>query len=51
MGEVGILHPQRVPIEEGLQTGQVGYITCGMKNPLDGGFDLEEQPTLDKTCV
>lgn len=41
VNDIGILHPGQVPVSEGLATGQVGYITCGMKDPMDGMCDTE----------
>lgn len=35
VSDVGILHPARVSMPEGLSAGQVGWITCGMKDARD----------------
>ena len=35
VSDVGILHPERVSMPEGLSAGQVGWITCGMKDARD----------------
>ncbi|CAD6583124.1 MAG: Translation factor guf1 mitochondrial [Cyphobasidiales sp. Tagirdzhanova-0007] len=35
ISEIGVLHPGQVPISESLNTGQVGYVMCGMKDPAD----------------
>jgi translation elongation factor EF-4 len=39
VSDMGVLHPSARPISEPLSTGQVGYITCGMKDPADGTLD------------
>ncbi|KAH8914034.1 hypothetical protein BT69DRAFT_1233523, partial [Atractiella rhizophila] len=35
VNEVGFLHPDEVPLSTGLSTGQVGYITCNMKDSME----------------
>lgn len=40
VNDVGILHPMQLSRAEGLRSGQVGYITCGMKDPRDGKSGL-----------
>lgn len=36
VNDVGVIHPTPKTVDEGLGPGQVGYITCGMKDPRDG---------------
>ena len=36
--ELGIMHPEEVPTTC-LQSGQVGYIACNMKEPSEGNHD------------
>lgn len=35
VAEVGIMHPEQQPTAM-LNAGQVGYIACNMKDPLEG---------------
>lgn len=37
VAQVGILSPDTLLTPEGLRAGQVGWITCGMKQESDGG--------------
>lgn len=36
VNDVGVMYPNPKSVDEGLGPGQVGYITCGMKDPRDG---------------